>query len=187
MRLQAGHTITELLTAVAIVLILTAFAVPTFMNTVALTRMRDAGVGVSALVQQARYMAEKQNVTIAVYAGNVRGNFAGAFVNCSNAACPSGGNGTTWQAGDPDVAFSSSVVNAAATNAPAPLSPGFVAEPAGTILYFNPRGLPVLSTGTPSTGVIFYFTDSSGHWSAVSVSGAGRSKVWTWHGQGWGS
>jgi len=170
-----------------IVLILAAIALPQLMSSISMSRVRGAAVDLSGLVQQARMMAEKQNTTLALYTGTLAGTGTGAFINCSPTACPSGGNGTAWQDGDPTVVLASGVTNAPAASAPSALNPGqgFVTEPDGTILFFNARGLPVLNNGTPCTGVIFYFTDSYHNWAALSVSQAGRSKVWVWSGNSW--
>jgi Tfp pilus assembly protein FimT len=177
----------EMAIVLAIVLILAAIALPQLMSALSMSRVRGAAIDLSGLVQQARMMAEKQNTTLAVYTGTLAGTTTGAFVNCSPTACPSGGNGTTWQAGDPTVVFTSGVTNAAAASAPSAVNPGqgFVTEPAGTVLFFNARGLPALNDGTPCTGVVFYFTDSYHNWAALSVSQAGRSKVWVWSGKSW--
>jgi Tfp pilus assembly protein FimT len=177
----------ELAIVLAIVLILAAFALPQLMRTVSMSRVRGAAIDLSGLVQQARIMAEKQNTTLAVYAGTLTGTTQGAFINCSPNSCPAGGNGSTWQAGDPTVAFTNSVRNAAPASAPSAVNPGhgFITEPAGTILFFNPRGLPVLNNGTPCTGIVFYFTDSYNNWAALSVSESGRSTVWVWSANSW--
>jgi prepilin-type N-terminal cleavage/methylation domain-containing protein len=182
-----GVSMLELAVVLAIVLILAAFALPQLMRTISMSRVRGAAIDVSGLVQQARIMAEKQNTTLGVYTGTVMGKDPGAFINCSPTSCAAGGNGSSWQAGDPTVAFTNTVTNAAPASAPSAVSPGhgFITEPAGTILFFNARGLPVLNTGAPCTGIVFYFTDSYNNWAALSVSESGRSKVWVWSANSW--
>ncbi len=181
----------ELLVVLAIFCIVAAFALPELWSAIYLGRTRGAAADLAGLIQQARVTAEKQNTTLGVYAGSVGSNAVGAFVNCqinATTPCTSGGNGTTWLSGDPNVAFANGVTNGAAASAPAALNPGFTTEATGTILFFSSRGLPVKSSGATyvlSKGVIFYITDTHGNWAAVSVSGAGRSKVWMWNGNGW--
>lgn len=183
----------EIAIVVAVTLIIAAFTVPQTLKAIYKMKIRGAANDLAGLVQQARIMAERQNNPIAVYAGTVDKNATGAFINCTmvistSNPCPAGGNGSSWVAGEPDVPYPSVVSNGSASNVPTALSPGFTTESAGTILYFGPRGLPVKPSGgiyVPANGVIFYLTDTKGDWAAVSVSGAGRSKVWVLSGTTW--
>lgn len=180
-RREWGFSAVEMVVVAAIILILAGFAVPVLMKTIYMSKVRGAASDLSGLVQQGRILAEKQNGDLAVYAGAVETNATGAFIDTT-------GNGSTWKTGDPDIPFGNGVTNGVASNAPGTLNPGFTPESAGTVLYFSPRGLPVKSSGATfiaSNGVVFYITDSHGDWAAVSVSGAGRSKVWVWNGSSW--
>ena len=173
---QRGFSMIELVVVVTIIVMLVAIAVPQLLNTIYTWRIRGAASSLAGLIQQARILAEKQNTTLPVYAGTVETNAQGAFIGTS---------GSSWAAGEPDVPYAPGVTNGSASNAPAALNPGFTAEAAGTTLYFSGRGLPVKSSGltyVPSNGVIFYVTDIHGGWSAVSVTGSGRSKTWIWTG-----
>jgi len=175
---QSGFSMVELLVVISITAILTAIAIPQVFNMVYASRIRGAANGLAGLVQQGRMLAEQQNKTIPVLTGNIGTNAPGAFI---------GVNGTTWQSGDPSVGYAASISNASASNVPTALSPGFTAEPAGTTLYFNWRGAPVTSSGAYMSpkGVIFYLSDTHNNWAAVSVSSAGRAKVWMLSGTSW--
>jgi Tfp pilus assembly protein FimT len=179
---ESGLSMVELLVVVAISMILAAFAIPQFTSMVATARIRSAAEGLAGLVQQTRVLAEKQNKTIGIFTGSLGSSGTGAFI---------GVGGSTWAAGDPSVAYSTGVSNGAAGSVPTALSPGFTAEAAGTTLYFNWRGMPVDSSGTymsqtgTGEGVIFYLTDTRNNWAAVSVSGAGRTRVWLLSGSTW--
>jgi Tfp pilus assembly protein FimT len=181
----------EIAVVLAIVMIVAAIAIPQVMNALNRMKLRGAASDFSSLIQEARILAERQNTTLAVYAGLVETNVNGAFINCSitpGSSCPAGGNGSSWASTDPDIPFPSGITNGSATSVPTVLSPGFTTESAGTVLYFGPRGLPQKSSGgtyVSSNGVIFYLKDSKGDWAAVSVSGAGRSKVWMLSGSTW--
>jgi Tfp pilus assembly protein FimT len=188
---ERGISVTEVVMVLLVVMILLAIGIPQLMNAIYVSRIRGTADDVAGLVQQARILAEQQNTTLAVYTGTVDGGLSGAFVNCyrngTSDSCGSGA-GTSWASGMPDIPFTSGVTLGSSSSAPGTLSPGFTPEAAGTTLYFSPRGLPVKSSGVTyvaSNGVIFYLTDTHGNWAAVSVSGAGRSKVWaytgTWH------
>lgn len=188
---QRGFTMIELLIAVAIMMVLAAVAIPRVINAVALTRIRSAAASVSALVQQARITAEKQNVVVPFYAANVGpNNLPGVFISCSTAnggACPDGAN---WAVNDPYIPYSGNITNAAAASAPALVpqaSLGFTTQPAGTVLYFTPLGM---SSNAPQgtftgQGFVFYLRDNRNNWAAVSVSPTGRSKVWRYTANTW--
>lgn len=174
-----GFSMIELMVVLAIILILSAIATPYLLNAIYLARTRSAADDLSGLVQLAKITAEKQNTTLPVYVGTVETGATGGFI---------GIGGSTWATGDPDVPFANGITAGAAASVPSALSPGFGPEATGTTLYFSPRGLPVKASGATyvaSAGVIFYLTDPHSNWSAVSVSGSGRSKAWVWDGNSW--
>lgn len=180
---QRGLSLIELVVAVVIMMILAAIGIPQVMNAVYASRIRSAAVNVSALIQQARATAEKRNVTVPFYVGNVgTSGVAGAFIGCSASICP---GAAAWAAGDPYLPYAGGIQNS--VNPPAALTQaalGFTTQPAGTTLYFTPLGsISNAAAGTyTSQGFTFYLTDGQNRWSAVSVSPTGRSKVWIWTG-----
>lgn len=182
-RTSHGFSMIELLVVVAIIGALAAIAIPALLNTIYSSRIRWAATDVAGLMQQARITAERKNATLGVYKGSVETNATGVYINCYTASCPDSSG--TWQPGDPDIPYAPGVSNGLAANAPAALSPGFSTQPDGSTLYFNPRGFPSTSAGALTNGVIYYLSDTHGDWAAVSVSGAGRSKVWVWNGSSW--
>ncbi len=178
----------EIVTVLAMTLILVAFGLPQLMNAVYSARIRGAASDLAGLVQQARFLAEQQNVTLAVYTGTVDGGLTGAFIPCyrtgTSDLCGSSA-GTTWATGEPDIPFTSGISLGAAASAPSGLTLGFTPQAAGSILYFSPRGLLSTSTGASATqGFVFYLTDTHGNWAAVAVTTAARTKVWGYTGGG---
>lgn len=184
----AGFTMLELLICMAIMMVLAAIAIPQVMNAVYLSRIRGAADDVSALAQQARAIAEKNNATIPLYLGNNNvgpSNSSGAFISCTNGACP---GGTAWVVNDSYIAYSGSVTNSA--NPPVALTQanlGFTPLAAGNTLYFTPLGtISSAAAGTyTSQGFAFYLSDTRNNWAAVSVSPTGRSKVWLYTAGSW--
>lgn len=175
-----GVTLIELCVVMAIMLVLSAIAIPQVMYAIRMSRIRSDAGSLSALIQQARGIAEQRNATVGFYAANVgTSGLPGAFVSC----CP---GGATWSNGDAYLPYGSGVQNGTAANAPAGLSPGFTQQAAGTTLYVTSLGtISNAATGAyTSKGFVFYLTDNSNDWAAVSVSPQGRSKVWVYTG-GW--
>lgn len=184
-----GFTILELMIAVAVMMILAAFAIPQAMNAVYFSRIRGAANNVSAMMQQARALAEQNNVTVPVYVANGTvgpSNSSGAFISCiSGGACPGGAG---YVAGDPYFPYAGTVTNAA--NPPAFLTQaaiGFATQPAGNTLYFTPLGAASNAAGGTFTaqGFVFYMRDNQNHWAAVSVSPTGRSRAWLYTAGSW--
>lgn len=184
-----GFTILELLICLGIMMVLTAIAVPRVINAVALTRLRSAAAGVSALAQQARATAEKQNAKIPFYLTNVGpSNVPGAFISCSTAAAGPCPDGAAWAVNDPYLPFTESITNSAAPPAVVPqASLGFTTQPAGNTLYFTPLGaISNAPAGTfTAKGFVFYLKDNRNNWAAVSVSPTGRTKVWQYTANTW--
>lgn len=180
---QRGFSMVETLVVVGILMVVSAIAIPRLTNAINKARVRSAAVNLSALVQQARTVAEQRNTTVPFYATTAGTNgLSGAFISCSAATCP---GAASWAAGDPFLVYGSNVTNS--TNPPAALNPGYGLQGAGTTLYLTPLGLASNTAGGASTsnGWAFYVTDGHGNWGAVSVSPMGRSKVWLYSGGAW--
>ena len=72
-------------------------------------------------------------------------------------------------------------------------SVGGVTSPAGeqttlgqtTAITFNSRGVPIDTTGTPTSNDALYLTDNNGSCWAVTVSAAGQIGVWQYSGGSW--
>jgi prepilin-type N-terminal cleavage/methylation domain-containing protein len=184
---NAGFTLPELLTVVAIVATMTAVSVPAILGAVAHAKLRGASSSLAGLIQSGRMQAVKRNRTLTLHF--VRsGNAPFAFVKDVRDTSPDAA------ATDPQVQLGGSTIQVAvptAGNAP-PLSDAILSyTPLNLpdLISFNPRGLPCkYVSGVCSTaGFIYYVTDTrqANAWTAVSISPGGRVKQWFWNGQVW--
>jgi Tfp pilus assembly protein FimT len=187
-----GFSLVETVVVVAIVLCISAIAIPNFVVGIANVRLRGGTSSLSGLLQNCRMQAIKTNTTYSVHF-TVLSNGPAAFIKTAT-------GGTTISNTDPQIELGAPVTmnqNPTGTGAPTLLDSttlGFA--PSTSDPSFNSRGLPCLystSTGACTTpkGFVFYFTDSrplgKNGWVAVTVSPAGRVKTWIWTGSSWGN
>ena len=187
----------ELVLSLAIIMVLAAVIIPTSLTTVSNIRLRGSASDFSGLVQVARIDAVQgkclQNASRActILFGGPGGH--GAFVDLN-------GNGI-YTTAEPTIQFGGNANNVAAPAGATGKPPNLdgATGPLGWTatsgnISFNSRGLPCISTATPcgaNANYVFYFSDTrqvgSNGWAAVSISAAGRSKVWWWNGSTWGN
>ena len=179
---ERGFTILEISVVIGIALVISAMAIPSITTSIANTKLRGAAYDLSGLIQKCRIAAVQNNTTYAVVFGTIN-SAAGAFVDYN-------GN-SSYTSGEPTVQFPRTVSQVAAPNGTGgtPTALDGVSGPLGFTaqtgnISFNARGLP--STGG---GYVFYLNDTRPYgqsgWAAVSVTPAGRIKVWYWGGSAW--
>ena len=195
----AGFSLIELLVVVAVVLVVSAFAIPTLTTTLDSIRVRGALGSASNIVQRCRIQAIKRNLYQRLHFNTV-GNQVVLFVtDGTNGAVSPKAAGTVAS----QVWFQNEFsIPGAPTGAGAPtqLTSTKMWGTAGVNLnvntdpYFNSRGLPCLpGAGTacvPSGGFVYYYRYRSAgrtKWSATSISPAGRIESWIWNGTSWGN
>lgn len=196
---SAGFSLIELLVVVAVVLIVSAFAIPTLTTTMDSIRVRGALGSASNIVQRCRIQAIKRNLYQRLHFSTV-GNQVVLFVTdgTNGAASPKAAGtvasqvwfqnefsipGVPTGAGAPKQLTSTQMWGTAGVNLNVNTDP-----------YFNSRGLPCLpGAGTacvPNGGFVYYYRyQSAGRtkWSATSISPAGRIESWIWNGSAWGN
>lgn len=189
----------ELVVVVAIVITVTAIAVPTIGNVVASAQLRGSMSDLSGLFQNARNVAVRQN-TIARVHFQMSQNRQVAFVDWIN--CGS----STWcglRASVPQVSLPAKFTQVSPPTGGTPTPVSAATCGSSTTLdstptddtYFNQMGIPCQysSTTNPSCSgsqaFVYYFNylGSSGvpNWAALCVSPAGRIKAWYWTGSSW--
>lgn len=206
LRPQQGFSLAELMVVVAIILMISAVAVPNVIRGMRLLRLRSTATNAVGIVQQARQLAARDNRNYQVVLDVVPGSNAPALCVDLNAdgAC---------NRGEPLTPLATDVViaNAAPINnnkLEAAMMPGLplgqtnllISNPPDrtTAPSFNPRGLPcqavlppgpngiagcnqVVAPGAKQVAFGFYLrstTQPVDGWAAVSVSPGGRIRRW---------
>lgn len=210
----SGFSMVELLIVIVIILVITAIAVPNLTQAIQTFRLRGSVSSLAGLLQEARINAVKQNMITKTEFGAISGAtvafvdlnfddkpgsypcFADKTTNCTEPLVPMA-SGVTNEFGKVPTALDSATY-LGYTNTGGDSSPPF-------LVGFNQRGLPCTpdpTTGRPtlctlgklstskssSNGFIYYFTNSTtfgARWAALTITPAGRIRVWTLAGTTW--
>jgi Tfp pilus assembly protein FimT len=184
---QGGFSLTELLIVCGVMLVVAAMAAPTFFNTIDTYKMRSCAMDVAGLIQRARMRAIKDNSTYAVRTLVTPGvpSYTQVWMDLNNNGAQDSGERMI------QLPSAFSMPNAGNPNITA-ATLGYTAQPLGTLVSFNGRGLPCVVTngicsnwitGQGQVGFVFFVQDTKTNgngWAAVAISPAGRVKVWTW-------
>ena len=186
---ERGFSLIELVVVTAIILTISAIAVPNMMNVIANARLRGAATSLSGILQSSRMYAVKQNRTMTVRFASLQ---LGPYAYVKDATSST----TTLLTTDPQVQLGAPIIQVAVPSGGTPTVMdstvlGFSPLSYPDLPSFNPYGLPCkYASGVCSnTGFVFYFTDvrRNAAWTAVSISPAGRIRQWWWYGDRWGS
>jgi prepilin-type N-terminal cleavage/methylation domain-containing protein len=201
LRSAAGFSLIELLIVIAMLLCLIAISLPSVMHSVAALRCRLTMTGLSGVVQQSRSYAIKNNKNMSVHFATSGGQTIAYLED------PSLPPALASAVESKEIALGQGVKLVAkptGTNAPPELTGTFMwgedETPSTGDMSFNSRGLPCYwntttlkcDAGTDASGnegYVYYFTYQppvgENGWSALSVSPAGRIKIWTASGNTW--
>ncbi len=201
---HGGFSLIELLVVIAIIMVVAAIATPGIMNTMNGIRLRSAASEVAGIMQQCRQLAVRANRYYTVRTAAIQGGRV-AYVDLNN-------NGV-WEnaapAPEPIIQLPQSVTVVAAGapntgNLTGQCCATFVPQNAAVLPSFNSRGLPcvgpgnatppvnaisVCNTNAGAVGFVYYMSQTRAFgavgWAAVSVTPAGRIRVWTYSGTTW--
>jgi prepilin-type N-terminal cleavage/methylation domain-containing protein len=205
LRVQGGFSMIELVIVIAIGLVIAALAFPSVTRAAATFRLRQSVSGVAGIFQKARIEAVRTN-RIQVIRAQLLNNAGIVYVdgpgtqgivppynqrydrnaNPAEALAQLGqGVQPEFNTPPPQAFPSALLLNINLAPSPGPMAAGF-----------NPRGLPCAHTA-PGTcdngalnfgGFLYYFRLASpfgDQWSALTVTPAGRVRVWMWNGTNW--
>ncbi len=180
---QRGFTMLEVLMATSMMLVVTTLAVPAVLGSIKDAQLRSTAVGLTGILQRARMKAAATNTAYPVRTATLNGATM-VYIDVNNNNSLDASEQNTLLALPRGIVFD---------NAGPAISLGF-----GTAINglpgFDGRGLPCNSgagacTFNQGTGFYYYLRQdrvfSTTSWAAVSVSPAGRMKVWMWNGSVW--
>jgi type II secretory pathway pseudopilin PulG len=190
-RSSAGFSAVEVITTVAIIMVIAAIAIVNVQRAVRNVRLYGSGTDYSNLLQNARMRAVKDDKYYTVLT-KTDVNPAIAFIDIN-------GSGT-YDLGEPETPFRPNTSPATLASGPAvgnlksqflPPTPSAQASVAvgGGPPTFGPRGLPCTPVAgacpylTP-TSFITFIRDANGGWGAVTVTPAGRIRHWRYDSAG---
>ena len=194
-RRAAGFSMLQLVVVIAIAATVTAMALPSVLDVVANVRLRSGMNSLGGIFHECRAVAIKQNKLMTTQFTSLS---YGPFAYVKDATLT--GSAAARSASDPQVGLGSPMSRVTSisgvSGAPPALTStqlGFTPQANDPLATFNPRGLPCLyanGTCTANVGFAFYFSDTRARgrngWGALSISPAGRIKVWIWNGSTWG-
>ena len=198
--LAHGFSLTELLAAISVGLILAAVTIVNVQTATRSIRLSESASGYANLLQQARIRAIRDDRFYTVVTATPGGAAPYAFVDLQ-------GTGVLAP-GDPVVAFQAGVQPQPFASGPALvnlksqfLPPGPSAQNTVNVALaptFGPRGLPCTPAAgaggsvtcpylsppnfTPTSFITFMQNLQSGSWQAVTVTPAGRIRLWSYDG-----
>ena len=195
-----GFTLVELVTVVAILLIIGGFATPITLDFIHASRIQGTATDFASLLQVGRIRSIQADTSYKTYI--LAGPPEEAYVDLNK------NGGTQVDVGDPDIEISGEVAAIAATSAPS--TPNLKGQflPSGSTLtvndglstpvVFSPRGLPCTSVSATGGSVcdssglatafwVFFQDNRTQAWVAVTVSPAGRIRRWRYIGTVWAS
>lgn len=187
---QSGFSLLELMMVCVVLAIIAALAVPNIQRISISYKLNASGRSVAGLLQGARIQAVQTNQPVYVrFDATQNPNLV--FSNFNNS--------TSYATGDPETVLSGGIVfqNGGTVPNPAQLTTylgGVAVQPA--VIGFNGRGLPCYPTGNvqvcsqmqgavPAAFEWFIQTAGGGDWEAITVTPAGRVKVWRFDGTNW--
>ncbi len=168
---DSGFSLVELIIVVSIIIVLAAIAIPNFTSMMKGYRLHADASAIASQLNATRLRATSQftpcRLVLSVTAGSfTRERLATDYSSPTPEQVSYLSTGITRLPGDPVSAK------------PGNVSLSF--SGASAAIYFNTRGLPVDSSGSPTPNSVFYLQNQDGLYDAVTVSLGGQISVWTY-------
>jgi Tfp pilus assembly protein FimT len=173
-RTWAGFTVLELVVSVAVILLISGFALPGALATLRAYRLAGSTRAVAHQVSLARLRAETDFTNAQLVINPATNSYSLQVCNAAGKA----NNCTT--AGDFNVESTLFLAKDISFGFGAAPAPAGGQSPMQQTLQtrFNSRGLPVLLNGSTTPNDVIYLADAQGNAYAVSVTVGGHVRVW---------
>ncbi len=190
-RRQRGFSILELAVVLGIMLVITALATPSIVNTVADLKFRTAASDAAGIVQRARFLAVHDNTYYALRPTVDAGSVTWLWVDLDGDA--------NRGAGEPALAMPRNITQTfGGYPALSDATVGFKQQTVNTVVRFNSRGLPCVMNGSVCSsydaggspvGFSMFLeqtrTLGGPQYYALAISPAGRVRIWSYTGGAW--
>lgn len=183
-----GVSLLELSIVLAVMLVVTASALPSVLTAMQQYRLRTAAKDLAAMLQRSRMRCVRDNRHYTLQSSQItQGNvsYSQLFLDQNDSG--------SYDRGEAFLQLPAGVrFNSASAPAIAAATLGYTPQPTSTALSFNGMGLPcVMRSGLctnwdangNAVGVVYFLQNSrhsSSAWAAVGVTPAGRARTWLW-------
>ena len=171
-RNNSGFSMLELLIVIAIIGIIAVFALPSAWTFVKGYRLHTDASAIASQLNVTRFRATSQFTPYRLSVAASTGTYSMDRMN------------TTYASPASEVSLGLSQGISFLTTCPASVKPGNIPSSVtagSTAVYFNTRGLPVDTTGTPTNINVFYLKNVDNLYDAITVSLGGRITVWNYN------
>jgi len=173
---SAGFSLLELVVSVAVILVLSAIALPGAMATLRAYRLAGSTRAVAHQLSLARLRAETDftNAQLVIDTTVVPNTYTVQVWDKATATFQAEG-GTQFLSQSISFGFGAATTAAGGQN---PMQ-----QTVQTV--FNSRGIPIDGAGAANPNDVIYLADDQGNAYAVSVTVGGHTRVWRYNGGGW--
>lgn len=171
-RNNSGFSMLELLVVISIIGIIAVMALPSAYNFVKGYRLHADASAIASQLNVTRFRAASQFTPYRLSVSTSANLFNMDRMN------------TTYSSPTPEVTLGLSQGISFLTTCPVSAKPGNIPSSftaSSTTVYFNTRGLPVNTTGTPTNNNVIYLKNDNDLYDAVTVSLGGRITVWNYN------
>ncbi|SRR5260221_691004 len=172
---QGGFSLIELLVVVGLMMVLSAIALPSVLQSVSVYRLSSTATSIQNLIEVARFNAVRRNTTV---------NFRQTTLNGQLAFYVAVTNGTTYATTDP-VYIVPSYALVAPAGAPAANTTGLANTAAlgNGCISFNSRGVVDYTTCGAGVQSVWFISlgavNGTGGYRAITLTPMGQAKSWT--------
>jgi len=174
-RQMLGYSIVELLVAMAIIFIFSAFAAPTLIETYRSYQMDDAASQVAAILKFTRYEAIRRNNVLNCQVGAI-GGLSVIFSDNNGNGVADANEKQVLLSGPANLVAAGTVPGSAALTAVVGAGALTTVNPANGVVTFDGRGAKSLPAGIS----VFWVGNATYGWRAVTVMPSGSIQVWSY-------